>query len=135
MKRSLPTPALRFFRGQARILVPCFVEELVRAVGPVAPSQRGDRIKDVAKPEFLRFSVFDVSRCTIPTNSPSVLIEHRVVADQEPAIFAIPAKHSLFILKGNATGECSVSLFSEPLDIFRMERAFPKIAGPHFLDR
>src|SRR5215469_17540955 len=91
----------------------------------------------LAAPELILclLAVFDVSRRTIPTRWPSALIEQRVVADLEPAVFAIPPKHALFVLKGNALGEGFVALFSEPLHIFRMERACPKIAGPHFVER
>src|SRR5215469_17143493 len=91
----------------------------------------------LAAPELILclLAVFDVSRRTIPTRWPSALIEQRVVADLEPAVFAIPPKHALFVLKGNAIDEGFVSLFSEPLHIFRMERACPKIAGPHFVER
>lgn len=80
-------------------------------------------------------SVFDVSSRAVPACGLTALVEQRVIADLEPSIIAIRAKHALFVLKGNATGECFVTFFSEPLDIFRMERAFPKIAGAHFIDR
>src|SRR5215469_10529716 len=83
----------------------------------------------LAAPQLILCSlpVFDVTRRTIPTRCPSALVEQRVVADLEPAIYAIPAKHALFVLKGKATGEGFVSFFSKPLHIFRMERAVPKI--------
>src|SRR5258708_7589393 len=57
---------MRLFGGKTRILVPTFVEELVRTVRQIAPGQRGDRINHLPKPGL---RIFDL----IPRCSESVL--------------------------------------------------------------
>ena len=46
MKRDLISPADRFGRGQARVVVPLLVEKLHRSIWLGAPSQRGDGVDD-----------------------------------------------------------------------------------------
>src|ERR1019366_7109401 len=50
MKRSLPSPSARLFRGQTRIVLPTFVRKLVGSVGQIAVGLRGDRVDNLAKP-------------------------------------------------------------------------------------
>src|SRR5262249_18624628 len=45
------------------------------------------------------FSILDVERGHIPAIDVSLRIEQRVVADQEPAIFAILTQHTLLIFE------------------------------------
>src|ERR1700746_1812692 len=49
MERNLPTPTMRFFRRKACVLMPFFVEELVRTIRQIAPGQCGDRINHLPK--------------------------------------------------------------------------------------
>src|SRR5882724_9766073 len=49
MERNLPTPTMRFFRRKTCVLMPFFVEELVRAIGQIAPGQCRDRINHLPK--------------------------------------------------------------------------------------
>src|SRR5258707_4575538 len=49
MERTLPTPTMRFFRRKSCVLMPFFVEELVRTIRQIAPGQCGDRINHLPK--------------------------------------------------------------------------------------
>src|SRR5882724_2541722 len=49
MYRNLPTPTPRLLDCEARIVQPTLVKEFVRAVGPTAPRQHGDRINGESK--------------------------------------------------------------------------------------
>src|ERR1700747_90841 len=49
MEGSLPTPAMRLFRGETGIFMPTFVEELVRTVRQIAPRECRDGINHLPK--------------------------------------------------------------------------------------
>src|SRR5882672_9314226 len=49
MYRNFPTPAPRLLDGEPRIVQPTLVKEFIRAVGPTAPRQHGDRINGESK--------------------------------------------------------------------------------------
>src|SRR5882672_11466099 len=49
MYRNLPTPTPRLLDREARIVQPTLVKEFIRAVGPTAPRQHGDRINGESK--------------------------------------------------------------------------------------
>src|SRR5690348_18427880 len=49
MERNLPTPTMRFFWRKTCVLMPFFVEELVRTIRQIAPGQCGDRINHLPK--------------------------------------------------------------------------------------
>src|ERR1700694_1637210 len=49
MYRNLPTPTPRLLDCEARIVQPTLVKEFIRAVGPTAPRQHGDRINGESK--------------------------------------------------------------------------------------
>src|SRR4029077_15345561 len=103
MEGGLPSPTMRFFRGEARVLMPSLVQELVWTIRQVAPDQGRDGIDHLPKfgfgfldlvksvsESFLRLpSVLDVSGGERPANHFSVLVQEWVIADQEPAIFAV----------------------------------------------
>src|SRR5580700_6609370 len=103
MESSLPTPTMRFFRGQACVLMPLFVEELVRTIRQIAPSHCWDRINhlpkfglgllDLVKRTSERFlcslSIFDVGPGCVPTYELFLFVQQWAVADQEPPIFAV----------------------------------------------
>ena len=46
MNRGLPSPAVRLFRGDTRVVMPSFVQKFVGTIRQVAPSERGDRVDD-----------------------------------------------------------------------------------------
>src|SRR5215471_753189 len=50
MECNLPAPAVGLVWGEPSILMPTFVQKLVRTVGQIAPNQRGDRINHL--PQF-----------------------------------------------------------------------------------
>src|SRR5258708_28268581 len=103
MEGGLPSPTMRFFRRQARVLMPSLVQKLVWAIRQVAPDQCGDGIDHLPKfglgfldlveriaQSFLSLlSILNISGGCIPANHFSVLAEEWVIADQEPAIFAV----------------------------------------------
>ena len=110
MEGGLPAPTVRLFGRETCIFMPTFAKELVRTIRQIAPRKRGDginhlpkfglRILDFGKrvsESFLRllaftlrpFSVLDIERGRIPSLDPSLIIEQRIVTDQEPAIFAV----------------------------------------------
>src|SRR6202044_747281 len=98
MESSLPTPTTRFFRGQACVFMPLFVEELVRAIRQIAPGHCGDRINHLpksglgflylAKRLFELFlcplSIFNVGPGCVPACDLSVFVQQWAVADEEP---------------------------------------------------
>src|SRR5258708_13899888 len=49
MESGLPSPTMRFFRGEARVLMPSLVQELVWTIRQVAPDQCRDGIDHLPK--------------------------------------------------------------------------------------
>src|SRR5262249_34115705 len=49
MKRGLPAPTMRLFRRETCIVMPTFVEELVRTIRQIAPRERGNGINHLPK--------------------------------------------------------------------------------------
>src|ERR1700731_1969018 len=49
MYGNFPTPTPRLLDGEPRIVQPTLVKEFIRAVGPTAPRQHGDRINGESK--------------------------------------------------------------------------------------
>src|SRR5262245_30905545 len=52
MKGRLPAPAMRLFRGETRIFVPPFIEELVRTIRQVAPREGRNGIEYLTEFRF-----------------------------------------------------------------------------------
>lgn len=50
MNRDLPSLASRRFPRNTRVLMPSFVQELVRAIRKMAPRERGNRVDDLEEP-------------------------------------------------------------------------------------
>jgi len=52
------------------------------------------------------FSILDIEGCNIPSIDPSLLVEQRIAADQEPAVFAgvIQRAELIFELSGSVEG-------------------------------
>ena len=46
MNRGLPSPAVRLFRGETRVVMPSFIQEFVGTIRQVAPGEGGDRVDD-----------------------------------------------------------------------------------------
>jgi hypothetical protein len=44
MKRESPSPTVRFFLGEARIVVPSLVQEFVGTIWQIAPNECRDRV-------------------------------------------------------------------------------------------
>src|SRR5262249_26126037 len=49
MKRSLPAPTMRLFRGETGVFMPTFVEELVRTIRQITPRECRDGINHLPK--------------------------------------------------------------------------------------
>src|ERR1043165_2058014 len=120
MEGVLPSPTLRLFGRETSIFMPTFAKELVRTIRQIAPRECRDGINHLPKfglrlldfgkrvsEGFLRllaftlrsFSVLDVERGRIPSFYPSLIIEQWIVANKEPAIFAVLTQRALLILE------------------------------------
>src|SRR5215510_9765349 len=52
MERGLPSPAMRLFGRETCVVMPSFVQEIVRTIRQIALGQRGDRIDHLPKSGF-----------------------------------------------------------------------------------
>src|SRR5258708_6739706 len=132
---------MRLFRGQACVLMPSFVEELVRTIGQIAPRHRGDGVNNLPKfglgllhlverisKSFLgSFPVLNVSRRRVPSNDFASVVQQWVVLDQVPAVFPIFPEGPLLIFERNTAEYRVPALINESLDIIWMKNARPEI--------
>jgi hypothetical protein len=77
------------------------------------------------------FSILDVERGHIPSINSSLLIEQRIVADQEPAIFAVLTQDTLLIFERDRAEERLRALLAKPLYILRVGDASAIVLSPH----
>src|SRR5262244_3931474 len=77
------------------------------------------------------FSILDVERGHIPSIDSSLLIEQRIVADQEPAIFAVLTQHTLLIFERYRAEKRLRALLAQPLYIVRVENTRAVVFFPH----
>src|SRR5258708_12490947 len=103
MESGLPSPTMRFFRGEARVLMPSLVQELVWTIRQVAPDQCRDGIDHLPKfgfglldlverisQRFLRLlSILNVSGGWIPAHPFFFLPPARGVAVHAPTHFTL----------------------------------------------
>ena len=75
---------------------------------------------------FICLSIVDVGSGRVPTHNASLLIAKGVVVNEEPSILTVFSQSALLELKGTASGESRLSVFSQPLDIVRVEDALAK---------
>ena len=59
MDRELPSPVMRFLRGETCVVVPSLVEEFVRTIRVVAPRKGGDRVDNLSKASLRLFRFFE----------------------------------------------------------------------------
>src|SRR5262249_41474654 len=107
MNRFRPAPALRVFRGHARVIKPTLIEEVAVTVRPTGPGRCWDRIDDRSKvtlacsPRLLRlFSVLDIGAGAVPPHDLARLVAKRLGTNQEPTISAIMAAKTRLNLIG-----------------------------------
>jgi hypothetical protein len=77
------------------------------------------------------FSVLDVERGHIPSIDFSLLIQQRIVADQETAISAGLTEHTLLIFERYSACERLPALLAQPFHILRVEKASAIVLFPH----
>src|SRR5882672_9635422 len=130
MERSLPAPTMRLFVGKTGIFMPTFVEEVVRTIRQIAPRKCRDGFKhlpyfELACPEcfFHLFALSDVKRGHIPPIDSSLLIEQRIVADQEPPISAVLTQRALLVFELKRAFEGLIAHFAQPFRIFRVVKS------------
>jgi hypothetical protein len=112
MKRLLPAPAMRFFRGETCIFVPTFVEELVRAIRQIAPRERGNSVNHLTEFGFrlLYFyfrppSVLNVEHQAIPIGDLTFRVEERLSHGLNPSILTIrPPELVLILVRRSRSG-------------------------------
>src|SRR5215468_2300845 len=80
------------------------------------------------------FSILDVERGHIPAVDVSLRIEQRVVADQEPTIFAVLPEHTLLIFERHRAQQRLRALFAQPLHIVRVKDAVAIVVLPHIFE-
>jgi hypothetical protein len=81
----------------------------------------------VANSIFGTFAIVDVGGRGIPPHNAAVVIAQGPISDQEPAILAVVAPGSLFVLERFSAFECVTSLLPEALDIFRVKCSSAKV--------
>src|SRR6185295_9945058 len=72
-----------------------------------------------------------VERGRIPSLNPSLIVEERIAADQEPAIFAVLTQRALLIFELYGAFEGLLALLAQPFPIIRVEEPGAKVL---FLD-
>src|SRR5262249_38023681 len=124
-------------------------EELVWTIRQIAPCECGNRINHLTKfglrlLDFIKrisesllceFSILDVESRHIPSIDFSLSIEQRVVADQEPAIFAVLAERALLIFEWHGSKQRVASLLTQPLYILRVEKTSTIVLSLHIFRR
>src|SRR5215813_3530243 len=112
MKYDFPTRTLRLFCRLTCVIEPITIEEVARAVWANRRYLRRHGVDNQAQIALVRlqglfcaFAVVDVERGHIPPIDSSLLIEQRIVSDQEPAVSAVFTQHTLLIFERYATGE------------------------------
>src|SRR5262249_59528 len=74
------------------------------------------------QPVFSTLAIVDVGRGHIPSIDASLLIEQRIVSDQEPAVFAVLTQHTLLIFERYGACERLPALLAQPFDILRVKK-------------
>ena len=79
------------------------------------------------------FAILDVERGHIPSIDSSLIIEQRIVADQEPAIFAVLTQRALLIFERSGAFEGLPALLAQPFHIVRVVKPSAKVLFLHIL--
>src|SRR6185295_2084541 len=126
MKRFLPAPTMRLFRGEPCVFMPTFAEEFVWTIRQTAPRERGNGINHLPKfgfrlldfvkcilKCFLRLfalmlrplSVLDVEHQAIPIGDPTFGVEERLSDGLNPSILTIrPPELVLILVRSSRSG-------------------------------
>src|SRR5262245_13319474 len=81
------------------------------------------------------FSILDVKSSHIPSIDFSLLIEQRVVPDQEPAICAVLTQHTLLSFERRGSEKRSAAFLTQPLYILRVEKTSTIVLFLHIFKR
>src|SRR5215813_12956163 len=84
---------------------------------------------------FRLFTLGDVCPGHIPSNDSSLLIQQRVVDDEEPAIDAVLPQCPLLILEWDGMCERLPALLAQPFQVFGVDYSISKVIAAHFVER
>jgi len=110
------------------------------ALRRTAPYECGDGLDQETKLTFAltkcffgHLLVLDVERDRIPSLDPSLIIEQRIVANQEPAILTVLTHCALLIFERSGAFEGLLAPLAQPFHIVRVEKPRAKVLFLHIL--